>query len=102
MSKATTKTAVAAAAATAAKKTATANNTTGKNEANYLMMAPSIHPVLKSYGLGTNDKFTMSFDTKGMTNFVFITFYVNSALPEKGGYLVTLRVLIGYQCSISI
>jgi hypothetical protein len=96
MSKATTKMAVAtaktaaiAAAAAAATKTATAY-TTGKNEDNYLLMTLSIRPVLKSYGLGTNDKFAVSFDTKGMTNFVFISFYVNCVLPKKGGYLVML------------
>jgi hypothetical protein len=67
MNKATTKTSAAATAA--AKKTTTAN-TTSKTEANYLLTAPSVHLVSKSYSLGTNNKFGVSYDTKGMTNFV--------------------------------
>jgi hypothetical protein len=86
MSKAATKT---AAAATTAKKTATAKMA-GKTEANYLSIAPSVHQVLKSYGLGTNNKFAVSYDTKGTTDFVLFSFYVNGALPKKGRYLATL------------
>jgi hypothetical protein len=86
MSKATTKTSAAAAAA---KKTATAKMT-GKTEADYCLMAPSVHLVLKCYGLGTDDKFAVSFDTKGLTNFVLVQFYMNDALPEKGRCLTTL------------
>jgi hypothetical protein len=64
MSKTTTKMAAAAAAtAAAAKKTAT-TKTTGKAEANYLLTAPSVCPVLKNYSLGTNNKFAMSYDTQ--------------------------------------
>jgi hypothetical protein len=87
MSKATIKMSAAAAAA-AAKKTATAK-TTDKTKANYCLMAPG-HSILKSYGLRTKNKFAVSFDTKGSTDFVLMQFYVNSVLPEKGGYLATL------------
>jgi hypothetical protein len=88
MSKAATKTSTAAAAA-AAKKTATAKMP-GKTEANYCLTAPSVRLVSKSCGLGTGDKFAMSYDTEGSTDFVLAQFYINGALPEKGGYLATL------------
>jgi hypothetical protein len=87
MSKATAKR--SANAATAAKKTATAK-TTRKTKADYHSTAPSISSVLKSCGLGAIDKLAVSFDTKGLTDFVLIQFYVNNALPEKGGYLAKL------------
>jgi hypothetical protein len=89
MSKATKMAAAAAAAAKNAKKTDN-TKTTSKSESDYLSTAPSVCPVSKSYGLGTNNKFAISYDTKGTTNFILISFYVNGALPEKGGYLATL------------
>jgi hypothetical protein len=63
--------ATAAAAATVTKKTATAKRT-GKTEANYLMRVASIHPVSKNYSLRTNNKFAVSYDTKGTTDFVLV------------------------------
>jgi hypothetical protein len=46
--------------------------------------------VSKIYGLRTNNKFAMSFNTKGSTNFFLVQFYVNSTLPKKGRYLALL------------
>jgi hypothetical protein len=63
MSKAAIKMSTAATAATA-KKTATAK-TTSKTGVDYRLMAPSICLVSKVYGLRTNNKFAMSFDTEG-------------------------------------
>jgi hypothetical protein len=53
-------------------------------------MATSVHLVSKSYGLGTNNKFAVSYDTEGSLNFVLVQFYINGVLPEKGRYLATL------------
>ncbi len=87
MSKAAIKTSAAATAATM--KTAT-TKTTGETMSNYHLTTPSVRLVLKRYGLSTNNKFAMSFDTKGSTNIVLIQFSVNSVLPEKGGYLAMM------------
>jgi hypothetical protein len=78
-----------AAAAAVTKKTATAK-TTGKTEADYLLTVAAVRPVLKSYCLGTNNKFAVSYDTEGTTDFILLSSYVNSVLPEKGGYLTKL------------
>jgi hypothetical protein len=72
---------VAAAAAAAAAKKTTTVKTTSKTVANYLSTVASVRPVSKSYGLGTNNKFAVSYDTKGTTNFVLVSF---------GGYLAML------------
>ncbi len=86
MSKATTMTS----AAIPATKKPSATKTTGKTEADYRLTTPSGHLVSKIYGLGTINKFAMSFNTKGLTDFALDQFYVNGMLTKKGGYLTTL------------
>ena len=44
----------------------------------------------KLYGFGTSDKYAVSFDTEGTTDFCLVSFFVCGVLPETGGYVVTL------------
>ena len=50
----------------------------------------SPRPVSKLYGFDTNDKYTVSFDTEGTTDYCLVSFFVNGVLPATGGYAVTL------------
>ncbi len=87
MSKAAIKTAAAAVAATM--KTIT-TKTPGKTEVNYRLTTRSVRLVSKSYGLGTDNMFAVSFDTEGSKNFVPVRFSKDGALPEKDRYLAML------------
>ncbi len=79
---------------TTAKKGATANTknppmgmkTTSEDET-YLVFS---RPVSKLYGFGTNDKYALSFDTEGTTDYCLLSFFVNGVLPATGGYVTTL------------
>jgi hypothetical protein len=53
-------------------------------------MVAAICPVSESYGLGTNNKFAVSYNTKGSMDFILVSFHVNGALPKKCGYLAML------------
>jgi len=80
------KTAIKAAAA--GPKKAAGAKTTGETEDR--SMALACRPVSKLYGFGTNDKYAVSFDTEGTTDFCLVSFFVCGVLPETGGYAVTL------------
>ena len=71
--------------ASAATKKAAAAKTTGESIANYRSTASACRPVSKLYGFGTNDKYAMSFDTEGTTDFCLVCFFVYGVLPKTGG-----------------
>jgi len=71
------------------KKAATAK-TTGETEVDYRLSASACRPVSKLYGFGTNDKYAVSFDTEGTTDFCLVSFFVSGVLPETGGFVATL------------
>ena len=48
------------------------------------------HSVLKLYGFGTDDKYTVSFDMEGTMDYCLVSLYINDMLPERGGFVVTL------------
>jgi hypothetical protein len=77
-------------AATAATKKAAAANTTGETEADYRSTASACRLVSKLYGFGTNNKYAVSFDTEGTTDFCLVSFFVCGVLPKTGGYVLTL------------
>ena len=83
-----TKTATKAAAA--GTKKAAAAKMTYETEADYRSTASACRPVSKLYGFGTNDKYAVSFDTEGTTDFCLVSFFVSGVLPETGGYVATL------------
>lgn len=83
-----TKTAVRAAAAST--KIAAAAKMTGETGADNRSTASACRPVSKLYGFGTNDKYAVSFDTEGTTDFCLVSFFVCGVLPETGGYVATL------------
>ncbi len=79
---------------TTTKKGAAANTTkplvglrtTGEDEADLVFS----RPVSKLYGFDTDDKYAVSFDTEGTTNYCLVSFFVNGVLPARGGYATTL------------
>ncbi len=77
-------------AAAAGPKKAAAAKTTGETEADNRSTASACRPVSKLYGFGTSDKYAVSFDTEGTTDFCLVSFFVCGVLPETGGYVVTL------------
>jgi len=79
----------ASAAARAKKKTTAGSKTTGEMAADYTTAPPAIKPT-KLYYLDSDDKYSVSYDLKGTTAYVILTFYLNGMLPPKGGYLCTL------------
>lgn len=81
---------IATKAGAVATKKAAASKTTGETEADYRSTASACRPVSKLYGFGTNDKYAVSFDTEGTTDFCLVSFFVCGVLPETGGYVVTL------------
>jgi hypothetical protein len=83
-----TKTATKAAAA-ATKKVATAK-TTGETDADCRSTASACRPESKLYGFITNDKYAVSIDTEGTTDFCLVSFFVCGVLPEMGGHVATL------------
>jgi hypothetical protein len=83
-----TKTATKAAAAET-KKAAT-TKTTNATKADYRLLASARCPVSKLYGISTNDKYTVSLDTKGTMDFCLVSFFVCGVLPETRGYVATL------------
>ncbi len=52
--------------------------------------SPSWPFGVKLYGFGTDDKYTVSFDMEGTTDYCLISFYINGKLPKRGGYITTL------------
>ena len=68
------------------KKPSVGLKTTGEDEADLLVS----RPVSKLYGFGTNDKYAVSFDTEGTTDYCLVSFFVSGVLPATGGYVATL------------
>jgi len=60
--------------------------TTGEDEADLVFS----RPVSKLYGFDTDDKYAVSFDTEGTTDYCLVSFFVNGVLPATGGYAATL------------
>jgi hypothetical protein len=79
----------AAAAAAAAKKPTAGAKMSGKTKANYLA-ASSVRTILRIYGLGTEDKYTITEVSEGNADYYIIGFIVDGVLHEKGGYQCTL------------
>ena len=44
----------------------------------------------KLYGFGTDNKYAVSLDTEGMTDYCLVSFFVSGVLPATGGYVATL------------
>ncbi len=88
--KATTKTPTATAVTATAKKKIAGPNTSGKTNADYSATTPAVRVISKVYGLATHNKYAISYFAKGSTHFAEIEFFVNSVIPEVGGYLATL------------
>jgi hypothetical protein len=59
---------------------------TGEDEADLVVSCP----VSKLYGFGTNDKYAISFDMEGTTDYCLVSFFVSGLLPAMGGYAATL------------
>ena len=60
--------------------------TTGEDEADLIFS----RPVSKLYGFDTDDKYAVSFDTEGTTDYYLVSFFVNGVLPATGGYAAML------------
>jgi hypothetical protein len=79
----------AAAAAAAAKKPTAGAKTSGETKADY---PPScVRTVSKIYGLGTEDKYTITEVSEGNADFYIIGFIIDGVLPEEGGYQPSRR-----------
>ena len=60
--------------------------TTGEDEADLVFS----RPVSELYGFDTDDKYAVSFDTEGTTDYCLVSFFVNGVLPSTGGYAAML------------
>ncbi len=78
----------AASAASAAKKSTAGAKTSGKTKADY--PPSSVRTISRIYGLGMEDKDTITEVSKGNANYFIIGFIVDGVLPEEGGYQCTL------------
>ena len=78
----------AAAAAAAAKKPTAGAKMSGETKADY--PPSSFCTVSRIYGLGTEDKYTITEVSKGNADFYIIGFIVDGVLPEEGGYQCNL------------
>jgi hypothetical protein len=81
-----TKTTMKKGAAATTKKPTGGMKTTGEDEADLI----DSRPVSKRYGFGTNDKYAVSFDTEGTTDYCLLSFFVSGVLPATGGYVATM------------
>ena len=88
MPRVTTTAPTAAAATTATKKPTTGAKTSGETKADY--PPSSVRTISRIYGLGTEDKYTITEVSEGNADFYIIGFIVDGVLPEEGGYQCTL------------
>ena len=79
----------ASAAAAAAKKPTAGAKTSGETKADY--PPSSVRTVLRIYGLGTEDKYTITKVSEGNADFYIIGFIIDGVLPEEGGYQPSRR-----------
>jgi hypothetical protein len=73
-------------AAANTKKPPVGMKTAGEDKADLVVS----RPVSKLYGFGTIDKYAVSFDTEGTTDYCLVSFFVSGILPATGGYVATL------------
>jgi hypothetical protein len=66
---------------------ATGTKTTGETKVDYRLMAPCPAPGSKLCGFGTNDKYTMSFNTEETMDFCLASFLFVACLPRWGALL---------------
>jgi len=76
--------------ANAAKKPTAGVKTSGETKTDYLLASSSVRPVSRIYGLGTEDKYTITEVSEGKNDYYIIGFIVDGVLPEEGGYQCTL------------
>ncbi len=73
-------------AAVYTKKPTMGMKTPGEDEADLIVS----RPVSKLYGFNTDDKYAVSFDTEGTTDYCLVSFFISGVLPATGGYVATL------------